>query len=215
MSVFNKYECYNDTLWIYDQYYAANCNHVINIPTDPCTPRHGLDDVAHMLALQACSHTNAYDYHKGKYLIAHHIGHHLLCITHVNNALLDFWGHFNAMNEAEIVFNKMQNKDTVSINSMMKSYVKNGYYDAALCVYNTYGHLLDDVSHLLAVKACLAMEEYETGVSYIDKMKHKQRSLELHTTWMDFYGHFGKIEMAQRIFDSITSATDKYCEQQW
>lgn len=194
MNICNRNGYYNDSLVFYDKYYVFLSDKVVS-------NRYGLNDLAIVLALNACLNTN--NYNKGKYIHLN-ISKKLLNIVHVNNALIAFYGYFGDIYNGEMIFNSIgNNKDTITINSMIKLYINNGYYNKALNIYQTYNTLTDVISHFSAIKACIELNEYEIGINIHANIGNNIYDLLLKTTLIDFYGHFGNINMCEILFDSI------------
>ena len=190
MKVFIKNNCNDDVIALHQEYNSIN------------------NDVTHMLALQACINKN--DHQTGLQIIENNInqmdkakiGHQL------QNTVINFYGSFGDIESTEKIFKQIggdcKNK-IININVMLKSYVNNGYDDKALILYNKYPDIINHVSHTLALKACMNLENYDKGKE-ISKMifdRKEFRSIELNSTLISFYGQIGDIISAESLFDSI------------
>ena len=120
--------------------------------------------------------------------------------------LIHFYGHFGEVDEAKNIFADLPNdtKTNVTIGAMMKTLIDNGKNEEALSVFSEYGTFRDDVIYLLAIKACTKSNDERMGREVISQVqKNKIRKIELKNCLIDFFGHFGDIENAKKVFDSI------------
>ena len=74
-------------------------------------------------------------------------------------ALIDLYGHFGDIERGKRIFFDFELKNSLNITvicigSMMNTLNKNGEYQQALILYDKYHELNNDVTHLLAVRAC-------------------------------------------------------------
>ena len=130
--------------------------------------------------------------------------------------LIYFYGHFGDAENAQAIFNALEDdaRTSVTIGAMMKVLVEHGQNDGALLVYDAYAALADDVVHLLALKACTNANNRERGESiarhvHCDAQKGVERDIELLSTLIDFYGHFGDVDSAHKIFAAIAAQKRK------
>ena len=66
----------------------------------------------------------------------------------------------------------------------------------------------DDVCYMLAINACINLEDYQKGLDIISQIRLNALSnIKLKTTLIDFYGHCGQIDNAIKIFDSIPNCS--------
>ena len=85
---------------------------------------------------------------------------------------------------------------------MMKFLINNKLYNKALIIYNEYNQLHDNILHLLALKACILDEHYDTGNQICTKLNlHGNIPIELYNKMIEFYGLFD-IHKARELFDS-------------
>eukprot|EP01083_Nonionella_stella_P131570 399807_1 len=134
------------------------------------------NDTLHLLYLKACIHTN--DYHKGKSCIDQYFVHPKQHTIEFINTVLSFHGHMNDMDSACHMFGLIpqDRKDVVSINTMMKCYLNNDRSKDAVLLYEVEmmnEHKLDDISHLLYLKACISINDYHKGQTFIHQHLHK------------------------------------------
>eukprot|EP01083_Nonionella_stella_P213419 769793_1 len=163
---------------------------------------HG-NEVSHLMAIRACTNGRYGD--QGKEI------HHKLIDNMKNGlplfiktALIDFYGTLENIALALNVFGTIgeEEMNSVAVNSMNTAYINNGYNTDALLLYDEYEMFHDDVSHLLAIKACTNTSDFEKGMQiYTNITMDLTQSLKV--TLIDFFGNYGDIEKAIQLFDSI------------
>ena len=124
------------------------------------------------------------------------------------NVILKFHGDSGDIESAERVFTLISDsKSDVNIYSvctMMSAYIQNDDGLKALGLYDgTPSSVRNDVSNLLAVKACIATDNEQRGRDIHRGLSEKEMSNELKHQMITFYGHFGDIESAMDMFVSI------------
>ena len=157
------------------------------------------DNVSHLAALKACIQTNNFD--KGRDI------HALIMLSEhgieLQTTLMEFYGHFGDITMVETIFNSINNKNSQSVGIAMKICLENGHNKKALSVYQKFYALTNDITHVLAIKACINAPNFEFGKEIHSKISKKSSNVQLKNTLIDFYGNFNDIEAAQKIFDSI------------
>ena len=124
----------------------------------------------------------------------------------IQNALINFYGHFNQIQEAMNIFNSIppQNVNNVNtISALMKAYNHNQCELESLSLYTQKYQAvkMNDICHLFAIKACLKTNNYQFGQQIIKELNTKNISIELLNFVIHFYGHFGKIEESLDVFN--------------
>ena len=162
------------------------------------------DDIIHTLAIKACADIG--DLEKGKEI-------HSVLLSNLSddklqlkNGLIKLYGNCLDITNAEFIFNSIseRNRDIITINSMIQSYIDNDQSAEALQLYHNTNIRKDDVCHMLAINACINLEEYEKGMEIVSNITLSPLSnIKLKTTLIDFYGHCGKIDKSIEIFDCI------------
>eukprot|EP01084_Bolivina_argentea_P282837 484246_1 len=101
-------------------------------------------------------------------------------------------------------------KDIICINCMMSTYICNGFDKIAMelfdkCIDGRYSKvkLHNNVSNMLAIKACTTLGNFEKGKNIISNMQYSNKEIQLKSTLIDFYGNCLEIENAMRIFNTI------------
>ena len=114
-------------------------------------------------------------------------------------------------------------KDVVTVNMMMQCYVHNERSADAVMLYQSLGHCESGIGHIapnqmslsLAIKAYTKLDDYHSGKMVIDSIESvadndsdetddNEISIELKNRMIDFFGHFGEMDTAMKIFESIT-----------
>lgn len=160
---------------------------------------HLTDDISHVLAIKTCKLSgnefygnDIYDKIKDK----QDSSIQLLC------AFIDFFGHFNNIKRAKEIFESIKNKDSSCLNCMISAFIANNEYQEAIKLYDNYNDLKDNISHLLIIKICSKIDNFEK-VEIIKKDMNINGYLPLQNTLIDYYGNLGDIKNAWNIFDSI------------
>ena len=171
------------------------------------------NDVAHMFAIQACTESDDFDtgqkIHQSirkKYDLNE-------CMA-LKNSLITFYGNFKDVESAMDIFENGKMNNGVTLNSMMTVFINNEKYDDALSLFDTYQFFRNDVSYILAIRACIFIPDYETGKHLIQCNKLLQQyhnNTHLLNTLIEFYGHFNDLSNASQVFDEIkTDTKDEY-----
>ena len=171
-----------------------------------------IDHVSCLLALKACS--NVKDKKNGK-KIHKFILDNANCNIELFTTLIAFYGKIGEIEKAVAIFNEIENKDktVVCYNAMMQAYLENDMNDQVIRLFfsnemdNGRSDMIDDVSCLLALKACSNNKDEQNGKKIerfilSNKNYHSLNNVELFTTLITFYGKIGEIEKAVAIFDS-------------
>ena len=178
---------YENALKLYDMYSSKN-----------------IDDIFIMLALKACIKLK-FDI-KGKEIINHKKKSLSKCSKELKHAMIEFYGEIGDTINATKLFNDINDneKDIVSLGTMLKCLINNNYNQQALKLYDTYLNLINDTSTIMALKACCKINNFQKGKEIINNNNNMNKhSIQLFNSIIDFYGYFNKIDSAQHIFDSI------------
>eukprot|EP01084_Bolivina_argentea_P119518 211887_1 len=93
------------------------------------------------------------------------------------------------------------------INSIMNTWIMNEKYENALEIYNefTTRSVLNEISHMYALKACMYLNDAKKGKSIMDNIKlNKINNDNLLATIINFHGHFGKYTESFYVFNIIS-----------
>eukprot|EP01083_Nonionella_stella_P050996 135444_1 len=181
------------------------CNDALSIYDTFDTLR---NDTTHLLAIQACIHTN--EMHKGKQIIEQSMN--KKHSVELRNCVISFYGHFKDIDKALQVFKQMNDDDVKqcsTINNMMQVLLHNGYETRALELYHNYRNTLtNNISHILAIQACTNINNsrgYQYGKEIHEQLAllEQMNDIKIKTTLIGFYGHFNNIQSAEIIFHGI------------
>eukprot|EP01083_Nonionella_stella_P122369 368145_1 len=127
--------------------------------------------------------------------------------------MIQFYERLSAFEEVEKIFDSIKDseRNTAIYNLMMKNYLVRGLCDKALMMYDTMEDTRrDEVSHLMGIKACTQLSDFDGGVAIHGKMDTAKMSIQMKTTLIDFYNRANHISNAEKLFDSI-AVTERDC----
>eukprot|EP01083_Nonionella_stella_P158032 513766_1 len=135
--------------------------------------------------------------------LVHGIGMHDI---HIQMAFLNAFVQYSAtpINDIMAVFHSTTPKDVIFIGAVMKALIHREYTQHALDIYHEYNWLTDDICHILAIKACMRLNDLKTGKQIHSKIQNHY-DMQMQTTLIEFYGHFREIETCEKIFYSVKS----------
>ena len=103
----------------------------------------------------------------------------------------------------------MKSSDIIAVGAMMKVFISHCHYAEALTLFDEAGDLNNAITHTLAIKACKGCDDDThriRGNMIIQNVENRYSDdLLLKNTMIDFYGHFGDIFSALRVFESIAN----------
>ncbi|KAL6580122.1 Pentatricopeptide repeat-containing protein [Orobanche minor] len=156
--------------------------------------------------LSACAHSGALEVAKTLHGFIEKVG--SVCITPVNNALIDTYSKCGSVDMARLVFQRMPGaKSIVSWTSMIVGLAMQGYGEEALSVFNemeTDGIIPDGISFIAILYACTHAGLVEQGHHVFDKMAKVygiKPEIEHYGCMVDLYGRAGQLLKA---YDFIT-----------
>ena len=160
-----------------------------------------IDSFSHTMAIKACIGTENIE--KGYDIIDKLNNNNSI---QSKNVLIEYYGHFGDISKALNLFNSisMEDKDGISVSAMMAAYIKNEHFDQALDLYHTYYKLNDDISHVLALKACVYLKDFVRGRCIIrDNKLERSDNIQIKNSLISFYGNCDEIHNAQKIFSNV------------
>ncbi|KAL5568728.1 hypothetical protein UlMin_025303 [Ulmus minor] len=106
------------------------------------------------------------------------------------------------------VFAQFSQPKTILCNAMIHGYLKNGQYNKTLDLFKMMGSCnlgIDSYTYHYALKACMAISDYEMGMEVIKSVVDKEMEGEkfLGGAIINFLVKFGKISDAKRLFDRM------------
>eukprot|EP01084_Bolivina_argentea_P074263 134744_1 len=196
MKAYIKNKCEKQSLLLYQKY-----NQSVS-----------MNDICHLFAIKSCINTN--NFQSGDQIIKQlniNISNSNKYSIELLNSIINFYGHFGKTIKALDMFKQIDTKTAVTINSMMQAYINNNSYIDALSIYNDAKskYVTDDVSHLLAVKACTNTNNMQLGEDIIDNTLSKTKNINYMNTVIHFYNHFKQVSKAEYVFNQIKNKTIK------
>ncbi|KAM7480014.1 hypothetical protein LguiA_028227 [Lonicera macranthoides] len=126
----------------------------------------------------------------------------------VCNVLIDFYTKFGGMNDAFRLFSDMPEKDLVSWNTMIASYVKNNEYKKAISLFKEMRRRLievDRVSLISLISACANSKDLDTGKVIHGHIKGSgiETTVPVGTALINMYSKCRVIEFARKVFNEM------------
>eukprot|EP01083_Nonionella_stella_P081814 225598_1 len=127
---------------------------------------------------------------------------------YIKSALITAYGQCNSMKNAAHVFNSTSDsdKDIYMVSAMMKAFINNNNYANALDFYHSIQHIQnDDVTNMLALKACIHIRDMKSGHSIIQDTIHltTHSDPQLMHTMIEFFGIAHELHKASELFDHM------------
>lgn len=124
-------------------------------------------------------------------------------------SLIDMYSNCGFMDSAYRIFDEDQKRSTVTWNSMICGFSQNGNSVQAITLFDQmYSNCLamDEVTLLVAVQACSNLGHLEKGKWVHHKIINYgiEKDTYIDTALTDMYAKCGDLEMARRVFDSMS-----------
>nr|GEU33802.1 pentatricopeptide repeat-containing protein At3g63370, chloroplastic [Tanacetum cinerariifolium] len=144
----------------------------------------------------------------GKELHAYLLKSDLYLDKYVANALIVMYTKCGQMKEAERIFNEMDEKDSVTWNSMLSGYVQNGLYDEAMAIFHrmqVMGQKPDRYSVIRMISTFARLGSLSNGLEiHAYAMKNGMDSdLQVCNTLVDMYVKCSKMDYAESVFERL------------
>ncbi|XP_058211231.1 pentatricopeptide repeat-containing protein At2g13600-like [Rhododendron vialii] len=129
--------------------------------------------------------------------------------VYMGSALIDMYAKCGSVASARNVFDGMNERNTVSWNSLITCYEQNGPTFEALDVFvrmMDYGLEPDEVTLASVVSACASLSAIKEGLQIharVVKFDKFRDDLVLSNTLVDMYAKGGRVEEARRVFDRM------------
>ncbi|KAA8526174.1 hypothetical protein F0562_008087 [Nyssa sinensis] len=162
-----------------------------------------LDNVTFLAALTAASQLQQLEF--AQQLHAYIIKNSFVSSVIVLNAIAVMYSRCNCIEMSFSVFNRMQERDVVSWNTIVSAFVQNGLDDEGLMlVYEMQkqGFMIDSVTITALLSAASNLRNPETGrQTHAYLLRHGIQFEGMESYLIDMYAKSGLIEAAQRLFD--------------
>lgn len=158
--------------------------------------------------LKACAYI--FSLCEGKQVHAHVLKLGLESDTHICNSLIHFYATCGCLDLAQKIFHNMSEKNEVSWNVMIDSYVNVGEFDTALKMFGEMqkGHDPDGYTMQSIISACAGLGALSLGLwahAYVLNKcdKNMAGDVFVNTCLVDMYCKCGSLKMAQQVFESM------------
>ena len=131
----------------------------------------------------------------------------------IKTALINCYGKYeNEIKNVLYLFNSINDnkKDIIFIGTTMKVLINNNFNKKALEIYDNNKLFHDDSNHVLAIKACINLNNFNKGNNIYNNIGGLTKiinNIKLANIFIDFYGHFGDLNVVLNIFKSINDET--------
>ena len=171
---------------------------------DECTLQR--DDRCHMLAVKACINTLNFDGGKAIHCKLKEERGSSMDIE-LATTLIDCYGAAKDVWSATDIFNSIpqSQRSIVCNNAMLKALCHCGHHRDALTLYDSMrASKRNGATHLFAVESCIRSKQHRNGMGIIDRIPtDKLKDVSLSSKLIEFYGHFGDIHSAKRVYHLI------------
>ncbi|XP_057815490.1 pentatricopeptide repeat-containing protein At2g13600 [Cryptomeria japonica] len=131
----------------------------------------------------------------------------LLSDVVVVTALIDMYAKCESVEKAQVLFDKMTERNVVSWNAMISGYVENGLVDKAFEFFKQMqlaGVKVNSATFAIMLPACAKMRSLEHGTQiHQNIMKSGFLSEVVLNALLNMYSKCGKIQTAQKLFDKM------------
>lgn len=165
------------------------------------------DSSTFAVALKACAST--LDLKTGREIWSKAIDHGYECDVFVGSSALNLYAKCGEIDEAAAVFDKMPKKDLVCWTSMMTGFIQSGRPVDAVEIYKRMregGIKTDGVVMVGLIRACANLGDSFLGLSVHGYLIRRDQPMDviLQTSLVDMYGKTGHLELACRVFRTMT-----------
>eukprot|EP01018_Ginkgo_biloba_P030868 Gb_12240 [translate_table: standard] len=128
----------------------------------------------------------------------------------VASALITLYANCGSIDNAENVFDKMPERDSLSWNALIAGYEQNGHGENALkrfCQMQTAGMQPSQVSFVILLRACATLAVLDQGRQiHVHIIKNKfDLDVSIANALITMYGKCGSIEGARNVFDKMVN----------
>ena len=125
-------------------------------------------------------------------------------------SLIAQFGAAKDMRSVRAVFEAMEARErqqTAAVNAMKTALHRNALHCEALALYDASEAQWDAVSHVLALKACVATGAFEKGAAILSKVSACDDKVQgASAAAIEFHAHFGDMDAARRVFEAMGDA---------
>lgn len=170
------------------------------------------DAVVISSVLSACAHLGALDL--GKWIHDYVRRNNIKADTIMENSLIDMFAKCGCVQEALQVFTDIEEKDTLSWNSIILGLANNGFEDEALDIFHsmlTEGPRPNEVTFLGVLIACANRQLVEEGLDHFERMKsvhNLEPQMKHYGCVVDILSRAGQLEKAVSFISEMPLAPD-------
>ncbi|XP_017697991.3 pentatricopeptide repeat-containing protein At2g22410, mitochondrial-like [Phoenix dactylifera] len=170
------------------------------------------DEIVVVSVLSACAHLGALGL--GKWIHNYIRRNNIKADIYVGNSLIDMYSKCGCVMEAFKVFGGMNEKDTLSWNSIILGLANNGYVESALEVFSDMlkeGFQPNDVTFLGVLIACAHSGLVDKGLEYFESMKEIHGvvpQMKHYGCVVDLLSRSGELEKAHRFITYMPMRPD-------
>lgn len=165
------------------------------------------DQTTLVSVLSACAHLGSHDH--GKWVDSHIRKNKFELSVPLGNALIDMFAKCGDVDNARVVFDKMNKRCIITWTSMVSGLAVNGYCTEAIELYDkmcSEGLKPDDVIFIAVLSACTHGGLLDEGKRVFDQMVCEfdiKPRIEHYGSMVDLLGRAGKMEEAVRFIESM------------
>ncbi|KAI5057811.1 hypothetical protein GOP47_0027826 [Adiantum capillus-veneris] len=131
----------------------------------------------------------------------------------IGNALVDMYGKYGLLKDAQHMFDELPVQDTISYTAILSSYVEYGFGERAIQILDIMvqkGVSPSSVTYLAGLKACASLGAVNRGQEvHMDIVKHGFEGAQFTgNTLLDMYVKCGFLEEAQEVFNQLKVKCD-------
>ncbi|KAK1414325.1 hypothetical protein QVD17_30069 [Tagetes erecta] len=171
------------------------------------------DEVTLVAVLSACGQIGALE--SGRWIHSYMHNNGIRMNVHLGTALIDMYSKCGSLKDAQLVFNKLKNKDVVAYNAMITAYAMHGYSQEALVVFSNMCRMHTtrptDVSFVGILNACAhsGLVSIGKGIFLSMKVKHNiEPSIEHYGCMVNLLGRAGYLKQAYRLVKTMNINPD-------
>eukprot|EP00257_Ricinus_communis_P021958 XP_015581556.1 pentatricopeptide repeat-containing protein At1g08070, chloroplastic [Ricinus communis] len=126
----------------------------------------------------------------------------------VLNTLIHMYANCGEIEIARNMFDGMSERDIFAWNSMFSGYVKSGYYEDTVRLFEEMRELgvgFNDITLISVLAACGRLADVELGewIAKYVRVNGLDRNMNLVTALVDMYAKCGEVDKARRLFDQM------------
>ncbi|CAF2112326.1 unnamed protein product [Rotaria magnacalcarata] len=127
----------------------------------------------------------------------------------IQNSLIDMWGKCGSVEKAQIAFKSIDDRDTVTYNTIINAFGLNGMGSEAIHLYKQMpNYLRDEVSHICVLNACSHSGLVHEARNIFDEITFKTEKII--TIMIDSLSRLFLFDEAQKLIDNYEKTNKPY-----